>query len=246
MNEREYHDQHYASEARILQGALLQRVHARAARQFLRATGIGRTQRLLSLGCGDGSIERRLAPHVGAIVGTDISPVAIEQAQRAAAAFPNLSFVVSDHLPPGSFDAVAAFAFLHHLDDAALRSLLHAARRALRPGGVFYSSDPSTRRLVGLFRGLVKGAYQRHHSPDERELEPMRLAALLTEAGFERPEISYTDYFLGPLAWLAPGAPAWLGAPLEALDNLALRVPFARRYASSFSLCACSTSSSPR
>ena len=50
--------------------------------------------------------------------------------------------------------------------------------------------------------------------------------------------ISYTDYFLGPLAWLAPRTPASLAAALEAMDNLALRVPLLRRYASSFSLCA--------
>lgn len=58
--------------------------------------------------------------------------------------------------------------------------------------------------------------------------------------------IGYSDFFFGPLAWLTPGAPRWLAPPLETLDNLALNVPLLRLYASSFSLCACSTSSSPR
>jgi SAM-dependent methyltransferase len=243
VNERDYHDHHYESEARILGSALLRRVHQRAARQFLRATRLGRGHRLLSLGCGDGSIERCLAPHVGEIVGLDISPVAIEQALARSAAFGNVSFQVSGAQLPGNFDAIACFAFLHHLDDAAIRETLRGARRALKPGGVFYSSDPSTRRLVGLFRALVRAKYERYHSPDERELDAGALAALFAQAGFNQPAIDYTDYFLGPLAWLAPGTPRWAGAPLEALDNLLLRLPFVRRFASSFSLCASSTSS---
>lgn len=241
MNERDYHDRHYAAEAATIEGsALFERVHDRVARQFLRATGIGRAHKLLSLGCGDGSIERRLAPHVGEVVGTDISSVAIDRARAQAAGLRNLTFVVSEGMEDlGHFDVVAAFAFLHHLDDTAIRATLLAARRGLRPGGLFYSADPSRRRLVGLFTGLVRRTYDRYHSPDERELDPEALAAAAAEAGFLRPTIRYTDYFLGPLAWLAPGTPRWLAAPLEAIDNLALSIPLARRHASSFSLLAC-------
>lgn len=244
MNERDYHDEHYAAEAGLFETPLFRRVHERAARRFLRRTSAGRSHRILSLGCGDGSIERRLAPHVGEIVGVDISPVAIAQARAKSARFGNLAFCETP--PDGPFDIVAAFAFLHHLDDAAIRDTLRAAREALRPGGLLYSSDPSRRRLVGRFRGLVRKAYDRYHSPDERELEPEALAAMAGEAGFSELRLGYTDYFLGPLAWLAPGAPPWLAAPLEALDNLALNVPLLRLYASSFDLCACSTFSSPR
>ena len=41
--------------------------------------------------------------------------------------------------------------------------------------------------------------------------------------------ISYTDYFLGPLAWLAPGTPRALASGLAALDDLMLKVPLLRR-----------------
>lgn len=246
MNERDFHDHHYEHDAaRILESPLFGRVHDRAVREFLRRTGCGPRDRILSLGCGDGSIERRLAPHVGEIVGMDLSAVAIEQARAKARAdgLGNVTFRVSD---PGAlslealgqFDAVAAFAFLHHLEDAAIGETLHAAKRTLRPGGTFYSSDPSRRRLVGAFTALVRRTYDRYHSPDERELDPEALAALAGRAGFSQAAIGYTDYFLGPLAWLAPGTPRWLAGPMEALDNLALRLPVARRYASSFSLCA--------
>lgn len=246
MNERDYHDHHYESEAaRILESPLFGRVHDRAARGFLRGTGTGREHRVLSLGCGDGSLERRLAPHVAEIVGIDLSAVAIEQARAKsrAAGLGNLRFLVSDpasasleHL--GQFDVIAAFAFLHHLEDTMIRDTLGAARKALRPGGAFYSTDPSRRRFVGLFAGWVRKTYDRYHSPDERELEPEALATSATAVGFARPVIGYTDYFLGPLAWLAPGTPRWLASTLELTDNVALSAPLVKRYASSFSLLA--------
>jgi SAM-dependent methyltransferase len=242
MNERDYHDHHYEAEAaRIEESALFQRVHDRGAREFLRSTGAGRSQRILSLGCGDGSIERRLAPQVGEIVGLDISPVAIARARSKAGGLANLSFRVADPRSGfatdlGSFDVVAAFAFLHHLDDAAIGDTLRAARQALRPGGLFYSADPSRRRLVGLFTGLVRGTYDRYHSPDERELDPEGLARQAVDAGFASPRIAYVDYFLGPLAWLAPGTPRPLVPALSVVDEVMLSLPLARRYASSFSL----------
>jgi SAM-dependent methyltransferase len=245
MNERDYHDHHYEADAARIQGSeLFRRVHRRGARQFLRRTGAGSTHRVLSLGCGDGSIERHLAPHVAEIVGLDLSPVAIAQAraQAEAAGLRNVTFAVSQAGAPlesfGRFDFVAAFAVLHHLGDAQIADALRAARNVLRTGGAFYSSDPSHRRLVRYFAGLVRGTYDRYHSPDERELDPAALTALATRAGFTRVAISYTDYFLGPLAWLAPGTPRWLAPPLAAVDDLLLRVPLLRRYASSFSLLA--------
>jgi SAM-dependent methyltransferase len=131
---------------------------------------------------------------------------------------------------------VAAFAFLHHLDEAHIGDTLLAARSVLRPGGLFYSVDPSRRRLIGLFTGLVRETYDRYHSPDERELDPEALARQAVEAGFGRPLIAYVDYFLGPLAWLAPRTPRPLVPALSAVDEMMLSVPLARRYASSFSL----------
>lgn len=246
MNEQEFHDQHYESDAeRIQESPLFRRVHDRSARDFLARTGIGRSHRVLSLGCGDGSIERRLAPYVGEIVGVDISPVAIAHAQAKAdeAGLTNLRFVASDAgaldlAPFGTFDCVAAFAFLHHLDDAMISAVLVEARKVLRPGGSFYSSDPSRRRVIGLLAGMVRSTYDKHHSPDERELAPEQLVAAATGAGFPKPAVNYVDYFLGPLAWLAPGTPRWMVASLAALDRVALTCPLARQYASSFSLVA--------
>ena len=246
MSEREHHDHHYEHDAaRIFESPLFRRVHDRVARQFIRTTGLRRTDRVLSLGCGDGSLELRLAGVAAEVVGIDLSPVAIERARERAAAArsPNVTFLVSDlaaHAPGdlGQFDRIAAFAFLHHLPDDAIQATLRAARRLLRPGGSFYSADPSRRRLVGRLRGLVQATYDRYHSPGERELDPDAMAVFARQAGLASIEIGYTDYALGPLAWLAPGTPRWLALFLEALDDTALRIPFMSRYASSFSLTA--------
>lgn len=243
MNEREFHDRHYEDEAAAFeQSALFARIHARSVRQFLVRTASGPRHRVLSLGCGDGTIERRLAPHVGEVIGFDISPVAVRQAREKAraAGLRNVTFLVAGDMAPescGPFDRVAAFAFLHHLSEGEIRRTLAQARRLLRPGGSFYSADPSRHRLVRLFAGLVREAYDRHHSPDERELDPRTLERFAVEAGL-KPHLFYSDYFLGPLAWLAPRMPAALCGPLETLDQLALRLPVVRRFASSFSMLA--------
>ncbi len=245
MNERDFHDRYYAADAaRIQGGALFKRVHDRAVRRFLHDAGVGPRARVLSLGCGDGSIELRVARHVGEILGVDISPVAVQQANEAARAdgLANASFIASQTTVPalahlGRFDCVVAFAFLHHLADAQIGETLQQVRGALRPGGCFYSSDPSRRRLVRLFARWVRESYERHHSPDERELDPEAIAAAAAHAGFA-PAIGYADYFLGPLAWLAPGTPPTLAPLLEVLDNFALHLPGVRRYASSFTMLA--------
>jgi cyclopropane fatty-acyl-phospholipid synthase-like methyltransferase len=245
MSERDYHDRHYESDAAAIQGTpLFRRVHERSARHFLRVTGCGPTHRVLSLGCGDGTIERHLAPHVGEIVGIDVSSVAIAQARdgAAAAGLRNLSFQVSEEGAPrlaelGRFDCIAGFAFLHHLTDEQIAQTFAAAHAALPAGGCFYSSDPSTRRLIGLFTRLVRKTYERFHSPEERELEPEWLARMAAQAGLQ-PTIHYVDYFLGPLAWLAPHTPRAVVPALAGLDATALALPLARRYASSFSVLA--------
>ena len=245
MSERDYHDRHYESDAAAIQGTpLFRRVHERSARHFLRATGCGPAHRVLSLGCGDGTIERHLAPHVGEIVGIDVSSVAIAQARdgAAAAGLRNLSFQVSEEGTPrfgelGRFDCIAGFAFLHHLTDEQIEQTFAAVQAALPAGACFYSSDPSTRRLIGLFTRLVRKTYEQFHSPEERELQPEWLAGMAAKAGLQ-PSVHYVDYFLGPLAWLAPGTPRGAVSALAALDGAALAVPLLRRYASSFSLVA--------
>ncbi|MCE9608194.1 MAG: class I SAM-dependent methyltransferase [Planctomycetia bacterium] len=102
----------------------------------------------VEVGCGGGILTQLVAEALPErrIVGTDFSPVMLEQARRRCAARPRVEFRVQDVYQP--FPQAEEFAFgfgcdiLHHLDDpsAAMSNLL----RALRPGGrmLFLESNP--------------------------------------------------------------------------------------------------------
>ena len=126
------------------------------------------TARVLDLGCGNGEVWQRLAQkgHQGAYVGLDFSPGLLEDAQRKAgqnqeaadpqendlpeAAQRQALFLPVDlsapdweaSIPPPSYDAILAFAVLHHLPARDLRQqVLQKVRRLLSPGGRFYHSE---------------------------------------------------------------------------------------------------------
>jgi SAM-dependent methyltransferase len=99
--------------------------------------------RILDLGCGPGGVVDYLPPAVE-YVGIDLNPGYIASAQ---ARFGNgrREFRVGDASGLDSdldgFDIVMVFALLHHLDDAAARSLLRRAAGALVPGGRIVAVD---------------------------------------------------------------------------------------------------------
>jgi 2-polyprenyl-3-methyl-5-hydroxy-6-metoxy-1,4-benzoquinol methylase len=94
-----------------------------------------RGKRVLDVGCGAGSLARRLAATVPQVDGVDSSPEMIAEARRLSP--PNCSFDVGDVLAldvaPGSYDAVVSSAVLHHLP---LAEALPRMAGWLRPGGV--------------------------------------------------------------------------------------------------------------
>lgn len=92
-------------------------------------------QRVLDVGCGAGTLARKLARSVPHVDGVDLSPAMIEAARREAP--PNVTFSVGDALtfdpPSGTYDAVLSSALLHHLP---LAEALPRMAGWLRPGGV--------------------------------------------------------------------------------------------------------------
>jgi trans-aconitate methyltransferase len=101
---------------------------------LLRSVPAG-AQRVLDVGCGAGTLARKLAASVPHVDGVDLSPGMIEAARRDAPA--NVTFGVGDALtsdpPSDPYDAVVSSAVLHHLPlDAALPRMASW----LRPGGV--------------------------------------------------------------------------------------------------------------
>ncbi|WP_214401137.1 methyltransferase domain-containing protein [Pseudonocardia lacus] len=86
-------------------------------------------------------------------------------------------------LPAGSLDAVTAFHVVEHLDLEALLGLLAAARRALRPGGLFLAETPDP-------TNLVMGACNFHIDPTHRNpVPPAQLEFLVGAVGFTDVEI---------------------------------------------------------
>jgi ubiquinone/menaquinone biosynthesis C-methylase UbiE len=212
-------------------------------RRLLRRTGLSRNARVLSLGCGLGDTELLLAPSVGRIVGVDFSPAAIRQARQdaARAGLANAEFLEGDletlPLADASFDGVLAIFFLHHLSDEQLRQAAERIRRWLVPGGVFYSLDPSRRRLSGAVgRLLVPHLMKKYQTPGERELVPEAVRELLTAHGFAVETRMY-DFLSTPLAGLLPGARRLYRAARLA-DEVLVRAPLVARWGSNFELLA--------
>jgi SAM-dependent methyltransferase len=206
--------------------------------RILRMTGAGKTSRVLSLGCGIGDTELLLAPYVAEVVGVDLSPAAIRQARfdAAQAQIHNARFEEGSDAE-GPFDVVMAVFFLHHLPDDTLAELPDQLRQRLVPGGVFYSLDPSRRRLSGAVgRRLIPWIMKLYQTPDERELDPERTCGLFRDAGYEA-AVEIYDFGSSPLAGLLPGW-GWGYMAARALDDRLLRSPALRRRGSNFEVVA--------
>ncbi len=207
-------------------------------RRILRLTGAGANSSVLSLGCGIGDTELLLAPHVGEVVGVDLSPTAVRQAREDAArlGIANARFEQGTGVE-GRYDAVIAIFFLHHLPDAELAQLPATLKQILAPGGSFYSLDPSAHRLSGVVgRLLIPGLMKRYQTPDERELDPEVTGELFRKAGLET-EVSTYDFGSSPLAGLFPGWSFGYRAA-RAVDDVLLRAAIFRKLGSNFEIVA--------
>ena len=241
QREIEYHEKlysgfaqsHFAKPAvRALREHMVQRI--------LKLTGAGKTSRVLSLGCGIGDTELLLAPHVGELTGLDLSPSAIRQARLDAAGVNHLQFIEgtleSAQIGPASYDVVIAIFFLHHLPDT-VPELARQIATILKPGGVFYSLDPSRYRLSGAIGELlIPKLMARYQSPNERQLAPGATAESFAKAGLDA-RFEYYDFVSTPLAGLFPSWRIGYRA-MRGIDEALVRVPVLRRASSNFEVIA--------
>jgi SAM-dependent methyltransferase len=124
---------------------------------------------VLDIGCGIGRIERALAPQVGAIVGIDVSPGMIEEAQRRCRDLVNVAFAQCNgrdlaRYHDGAFDlvlAVDSFPYLYAADPEVVARHLQDCARVLRPNGTVV---------------ILNFSYRGDAEADRRDLE--RLAAV--------------------------------------------------------------------
>jgi len=103
--------------------------------------------RILSLGCGEGILERRLAGMnvFNECDAFDISPVALQRARESANSL-GLNTIRYQHadlnaitLPHQAYDAAFAESSLHHIHN--LEHLLQQVRASLVPGGWFFANE---------------------------------------------------------------------------------------------------------
>lgn len=104
---------------------------------------------LLDLGCGDGAILKRLAPHCASARGADVSAEALRRARRACRGMKNVGFdrVTSTTLPfaDASFDLILCRRMFSHLDLEPVVLYLREARRVLKPKGRLLFDLPDIR-----------------------------------------------------------------------------------------------------
>jgi SAM-dependent methyltransferase len=134
--------------------------------------------RVLELGCGGGGPDTVALAKRFHVTGVDISAEQIERARRNV---PSVEFVQADltelELPPGSFDAVAAFYALNHVPRDLLLDVLARIRSWLVPGGLFLASlgAGDTEAWTGDWLGTTM--FFSSHEPETNR-------GLLRKAGF--------------------------------------------------------------
>jgi SAM-dependent methyltransferase len=138
-------------------------------------------QRVLDVGCGEGTLARQLARRVPRVIGIDQDTASIELARRHG---PDgrVEFVRGDFLTcpfqPASFSMITCVAALHHMDPAAA---LAAMSQLLVPGGTLV--------IVGLARSQL---------PDL----PRDAAAVIANLGYRMAKVYWEQP--SPTVWPPP------------------------------------------
>ena len=97
---------------------------------------------VLEIGCGTGSLARRLAVRAQNVIALDLSSEMIRVARSHSAGFQNLQFLQADAMswdfPASHFDCIVTVATLHHLQ---IREVLPKIKESISPGGVLIIVD---------------------------------------------------------------------------------------------------------
>ena len=211
--------------------------------RMLHATGAGAHSRVLSIGCGIGDTELLLGPQVAHVTGIDLSPAAIEEARRSAAArsASNVRFVAGNWQTALTgqepFDLVIAIFFLHHLPETDLAGFAAQLTTVLREGGTFYALDPSSLRLSGFLGELfVPKLMKKYQTENEHPLLPRSTAAHFRAVGLDT-TTRWFDFTSTPLAGLFPSWAAGFRVA-RLVDEGLTRLPLLREFGSNFELVA--------
>jgi SAM-dependent methyltransferase len=106
-------------------------------------------RRALDVGCGDGVLTRAVARRGISVLGIDISPGMIALARARTEPGVDIEYRVADvmteTLPPQTFDVVMTVSMLHHVP---LEAIVPRLADAVAPAGVLLIQDVLTRRGI--------------------------------------------------------------------------------------------------
>lgn len=179
-------------------------------------------ERILDLGCGDGTLTQKLVERSAQVIGVDASPDQVAAARRLgldarAGDATRLDF-------EAAFDAVFTNATLHWIKDA--DSVIRGVFRALRPGGRFVGEFGGAGNVERLRRALIEALDRR--GLDGREADPWyfpsaaEYRAKLEAHGFR---VRSAERFPRPTP-LPTGIEDWL---LNFAESFLSRIPVAER-----------------
>ena len=116
----------------------------RCARQVIEQLGIAANHRVLDVGCGTGSLTRKIATHLddaqgGAVIGVDAAERMLDVARRKAPPNSPMRFkaALAENLPypDANFERAVSTFFFHHIEFSLKQKALHEMWRTLVPGG---------------------------------------------------------------------------------------------------------------
>ncbi len=126
-------------------------------------------RRALDFGCGAGRLTQALADIFEEVVGLDISPTMIDQANKLNRRGPGCRFLLNDRddlnlFPDGHFDFVYSSITLQHIDPVYSRKYVQELLRVLAPGGmlVFQIPERPVRWSDRFFYRLARHQWYRH------------------------------------------------------------------------------------
>jgi len=141
-------------EQSIYHGVNLQRA---LRRQSLFSRIVGKNQRVLEVGCGEGFLSIALGKRGNVVTGTDVSDICISIANRNKSRFSveNVDFLVMSasklDFRRGTFDWVISVDLLEHLHPQDARLHVNEAARVLKLGGKYLLITPNA--SVGIHAG---------------------------------------------------------------------------------------------
>lgn len=144
-NEKSFHDNRFTEEIRDAQGKYYSSIKRGSSQYEKRIIELAQGRDILEYGCGAISQGVTLSSVSRSLTGIDISTVAIDKANAAAAknGLSNVHYLAMNAekmtFPDDSFDLVFGRGIIHHLD---LESSFESIRRVLRPGGTALFWEP--------------------------------------------------------------------------------------------------------